>query len=61
MKIPEESAKNVLRDFISKSLLNKAAAAEVVENLEKEKDVNWNLVLSKQFESEQGGSDEPES
>ncbi len=58
MKLPEPSAKNILSALASKSLLAESAAKELVESLENQKDVNWNLVLTKQFESEQGGHDE---
>lgn len=61
MKIPDQSAEKILTDLTSKHLLEKSAAAEVVEALEKGKDVNWNIVLSKQFEAEKGGHDETDS
>ena len=61
MKLPEQSAKNILSTLTSKSLLSETAAADVVDCIEKEKDVNWNLVLTKQLQSEQGGLDEADS
>jgi hypothetical protein len=61
MKLPDKSAKNILGALTSKSLLEESVSKELVEALEKQKDVNWNLVLTKQFESEQGGHDEAES
>ncbi len=61
MTFPAESAKRVSEALTSQSLLEKSAAAGVVKALEEQKDVNWNLVLTKQFESEQGGSDGTES
>lgn len=61
MKLPEKSAKNILGALTTKSLLDESVAREVVEALDQQKDVNWNLVLTKQFQSEQGGSDETAS
>ena len=61
MKLPEQSANNILGALTSKSLLEESAAKELVASLEEQKNVNWNLVLTKQFESEQGGHDETES
>jgi len=61
MKLPEESAKHILKALIAKSLLAESAAAEAVKALEDQKNVNWNLVLTKQFECEQGGHNEAES
>lgn len=61
MKLSDQSAKNILGALTSKSLLEKSSATELVEALEKQKDVNWNLVLTKQFESEQEGHNETES
>ena len=60
MKLPDQSSKNILGALTSKSLLEQSAARELVEALEKQKDVNWNLVLTRQFETEQGGNDEAE-
>lgn len=61
MKLPEQSAKHILSALTSKSLLVESAAADAVKSLEEQKNVNWNLVLTKQFEHEQGGHDEVES
>jgi hypothetical protein len=61
MKLPEKSAERILASLTSKPLLEELAAADVAKALKTEKGVNWNLVLTKQFESEQGGSDETES
>jgi len=61
MKLPKQSATNILSALTSESLLDEPAARELVESLEQQKEVNWNLVLTKQFESEQGGHDEAES
>lgn len=61
MKLPAQSAKNILGDLTSKSLLEESAAVKLVEGLDSQKGVNWNLVLTKQFESEQGGNDEAAS
>lgn len=61
MRLPAQSAKNILGALTSKALLEESAAKELVASLEEQKDVNWNLVLTKQFESEQGGRDETES
>ncbi|NJM37325.1 MAG: hypothetical protein HC845_05350 [Akkermansiaceae bacterium] len=61
MQLPEESAKKLQYALISKSLLEKPAIDEVIKSLETEKPVNWNLILTKQFEIEQGGHREAES
>lgn len=58
MKLPEQSAQNILGALTSKSLLEESAAKEVIEALDQQKGVNWNLVLTKQFQYEQGGGDE---
>tara|TARA_R110002096_G_scaffold147671_4_gene307613 strand:- start:8318 stop:8503 length:186 start_codon:yes stop_codon:yes gene_type:complete len=61
MTLPAETAKRVSEALASQSLVDKATIAEVVKALGESKDVNWNLVLTKQFESEQGGTDGTES
>ena len=61
MKLPDQSAKNILSALTSKSLLVESVATETVKALEEEKNVNWNLVLTKQFEAEQEGHHETES
>lgn len=61
MKLPEQSASNILGALTSKALLDESAAKELVASLEEQKDVNWNLVLTKQFKSEQGVHDKSES
>lgn len=61
MKLPAQSAERILDALTSKSLLEESAAVELVEALETQKDVNWNLVITKQFESEQGGHNEVEA
>lgn len=61
MKLPEESVEKLRVELISQSLLVKTAAEEVIKSLVTEKQVNWNLVLTKQFESEQGGGNEAQS
>lgn len=61
MTLPAESAKRVSEALTSQSLLDKSAVAEVMKALGKQKEVNWNIVLTKQFESEQGGRNEAES
>lgn len=61
MKLPDQSAKKILSALTSKSLLIESVATETVKALEEEKNVNWNLVLTKQFESEQGDHHETES
>ncbi len=61
MNLPQQSAKLILGSLNSESLLEESAAAELVEALEKQKSINWNLVLTKQFESEKGGHDETDS
>lgn len=61
MKLPELSTELILNALTSKKLLEKSTATELTEALIKEKDVNWNLVLTKQFKSEQKGNDEAAS
>lgn len=61
MKLPEESSERLRNTLHSRSLLDETAIRGLIESLNGEKPVNWNLVLSKQFESEQGGRDEAES
>ena len=61
MTLPAESTKRVSDALASQSLLDESALAEVVKALGEPKDVNWNLVLTKQFEFEQGGTDETDS
>jgi hypothetical protein len=58
MKLPTQSAKTITEAFTSQSLLDETAATEVVKALEAQKSVNWNIVLTKQFESEKKGDDE---
>ncbi|MBB5352106.1 hypothetical protein HNR46_002347 [Haloferula luteola] len=61
IKLPDKTAERLLTAISTKPLLEKSAAAEVIDALKTGKPVNWNLVLTKQFESEQGGRDEAES
>lgn len=61
MKLPPESSKRISEALSSHALLDKPVIAGVVESMAEEKHVNWNLVLTKQLESEQGGSNETES
>jgi hypothetical protein len=61
MKFPTESAKRITEALTSQSLLEESAVTEVVEALEAQKAVNWNVVLTKQFQSEQKGNDETNS
>jgi hypothetical protein len=60
MILPSQSAERILGALNSKSLLEETAAKDVVDALEKEKVLNWNLILAKQFKSEEGGSNETE-
>jgi len=60
MKIPEKSCQLISDALISKSLLEKAAVEGLIDSLRQEKSVNWNLILTKQFESEHGGTNETE-
>lgn len=61
MTLPEVTAKNIFEALVSDSLLEEAAATELVEALNEQKNVNWNLVLTKQFETEDSASDETHS
>tara|TARA_B110001469_G_C9638219_1_gene320353 strand:+ start:1628 stop:1813 length:186 start_codon:yes stop_codon:yes gene_type:complete len=61
MQLSEQSAKTITKAFTSQSLLDESTAVEVVEALEAQKTVNWNIVLTKQFQSEQKGDDETNS
>ena len=61
MKLPPQSAKRITEALTSQSLLEESAVTEVVEALEAQKAVNWNVVLTKQFQSEQKGNDETNS
>jgi len=61
MTLPDESAKNVSEALAAQSLLDQSEAKEVIKALQEQKAVNWNIVLTKQFESEQGARDEAES
>lgn len=58
MKLPTESATRITEALTTQLLLEESVATEVVEALEAQKTVNWNIVLTKQFKSEQGGNDE---
>ena len=46
--------------LISKSLLEKLAVEGLIASLRQGKSINWNLILTKQFELEQGGTNETE-
>ena len=60
MKLPEKSSQLISDALISKSLLEKSAVEGLLESLRQERRVNWNLLLTKQFESEHGGTNETE-
>ena len=61
MSLPDLSSERILAAITAKPLLDKEAADELLDTLNKQKEVNWNLVLTKQFESEKGGQDEAKS
>lgn len=61
MKLPEESSKRIIDELAKNSLLDDAAAKEVVDSLENDKPVNWNIVLTKQYQSEKKTVDETHS
>lgn len=60
MKLPEKSSEMISNSLLSQSLLTKSAVEGLLESLRQEKSVNWNLLLTKQFELEQGGTNETE-
>lgn len=61
MKLPEESSKRIIDELAKESLLDDAAAEDVIDSLEKNKPVNWNIVLTKQYQSEKKTDDETQS
>ena len=61
MKLPEESAKRIVTELTKEKLLEETAAKDVIDSLEKDKEVNWNIVLTKQFQSERKTDDETNS
>lgn len=61
MQLPESSAKQLHAALVSKSLLEVPATDDVIKSLEAVKPVNWNLILTQQFEIEIGGHHEAES
>ena len=61
MTLPAESAKKISEALSTQSLLDRSTVEEVVKALQEQRAVNWNIVLTKQFESEQDGGDEVES
>ena len=61
MKLPEKSSKRIIDELAKDSLLDDAAATEVVDSLENDKPVNWNIVLTKQYQSEKKTVDETHS
>ena len=61
MKLPEESAKRIVTKFTKEKLLEETVAKDVIDSLEKDKEVNWNIVLTKQFQSERKTDDETHS
>lgn len=61
MQLPESSANKLHVAFVSKSLLEKPAIDDVIKSLEAAKPVNWNLIITQQFEIEKGGHHEAES
>ncbi|MBC2600537.1 hypothetical protein [Puniceicoccus vermicola] len=61
MKLPKQAAENITKALTSVSLLEEATAKEVVDALDGQKSVNWNIILTKQFKAEKGDQDEVES
>ncbi len=61
MKLSEQSAKEIRDAITVNSLLEESACEDLITSLTQEKQVNWNLVLTKQFELEQGGENEAQS
>ncbi len=61
MKLPADSAEKISEALVSRSLLQETSVAELVKSLDEEKVLNWNLILTKQYESEEGGADEADS
>lgn len=61
MKLPEESSKRIIDELTKEPLLEDAAAKDVVDSIGNDKPVNWNIVLTKQFQSEKGTDDETQS
>jgi hypothetical protein len=61
MQLPEASARKLQTALDSKSLLETQAINDVIKSLEAAKPVNWNVILTRQFEIEKGGHREAES
>ena len=61
MKLTEESAKRISDALAEGPLLDEPAAKQLVEALENDREVNWNIVLTKQFNSERKDEDEANS
>lgn len=53
MKLPDESAQRITDALTGEALLTDQAAKELIEALNDEKQVNWDIVLTKQYQSEQ--------
>ncbi|MFM2179310.1 MAG: hypothetical protein RL015_3408 [Verrucomicrobiota bacterium] len=58
MQLPESSANKLHAALVSNSLLEKPTIDDVIKSLEAAKSVNWNLILTQQFETEKGGHHE---
>lgn len=58
MTLPEPSTARIRNAFTSESLLDVDASEEVIKAFAHNKEINWNLILTKQFEIEQKDSDE---
>ena len=58
MKPTDETTKIIKSKIIEEELLNESLAEEIVSSLKEDKPVKWNLLLSKQFESEKESKDE---
>lgn len=61
MRLPESSANKLHAALVSKSLLEKPVIDDVIKSLEDARPVNWNLILTQQFQIEKGGHHEAES
>jgi hypothetical protein len=61
MQLPEASARILHTALDSKELLETPTIDDVIKSLAAEKPVNWNIILTKQFEIEKGGHREVKS
>jgi hypothetical protein len=61
MKLPEKTSQQIVEELTKEQALDESAAKEVVSSLEAGTDINWNIVLTKQFKAETKDTDETES